>query len=320
MNSGNSQYNNLKLLISFEEPSSEYSNSNKYEFDGNQHISEIINLFKQKTDNNKHETSSDVNFETIKVSLSLVTKPERELHPYFNQDFPVTLSENPKSVLEISNDEKVLLFTPHPDDEILGASALINSCITEKQMIDNFRIIYMTDGSGAGKSEVRKNEAIKGIQQLGGNEDYLIFDNFPFYSRKDRAVTEEDELHLIKLIERLNPTIVFICADCLDPNRTHQKCFFLLMKVLSDKFKEIKVVFYYSIWYEPKENEYNYIIPYTYELYKLKILAMLEHKSQLQTNFMGDKIQPFYERATNRDTLYGQKNNQQFCELYYQLN
>jgi len=88
----------------------------------------------------------------------------------------------------------------------------------------------------------------------------------------------------------------------------------------SKKFPDIKFYFYYSVWYWPKEDEYSHILPYKYETYKMKIYAMLEHKSQLANKFMEGDPRPFYQRATTRDGHYGQIHYSDFCEVYYLIN
>jgi len=129
------------------------------------------------------------------------------------------LNEKNKQTLSFENTDKILVFSPHPDDEILGACGLIYKCFTESY---NIKVVYMTSGKGGGQAETRKNEAIAGINKLGGSENNMIFTNMPFYEKKDREITEDDIIHATKIIEEEKPTSIFICSDIFDPNGTHR--------------------------------------------------------------------------------------------------
>ena len=178
----------------------------------------------------------------------------------------------------------------------------------------------MTTGKTAGGVEIRQQEALNGIKKLGGSIENLIFTSFPFYETTDRTISDSDYEYARSLIRKINPSKIFICADVFDPNRTHKKCFEILTSVMKEaEFKSIRPYFYYSVWYWPEENEYTHILPYDYETYKMKIYAMLEHKSQIETKFMGSDPRPFYQRATARDTSFGKKYNYDYCEIYYDV-
>jgi len=240
-------------------------------------------------------------------------------HPYFmNKQKPENIPE--KVLLNPTKDEKILLFSPHPDDEILGACGLLEKCY--KDDVD-IKVIYMTSGKTAGSVGVRQEEAKNGIKKIGGKEENLLFVDMPFYDKKPRIVSEEDNEYVKEILRTHKPTTVFICADLYDPNLTHKKCYEILMDVLMNKDKEefanVDVYFYYSVWYWPEEHEYTHILPYDYDTYKRKIYAMLEHQSQLETKYMGNDPRPFYQRSTGRDGKFGKIHNYDYCEVYYKL-
>lgn len=245
---------------------------------------------------------------------------EELTHPFFSEmKKSQKVESNKKSfeILPLEKNDNILLFSPHPDDEILGACGLLYKCFQDEI---NIKVVYMTSGKTAGGAETRKNEAINGIKKLGGCEEKLLFKSFPFYERKDRIIEETDYEYARVLIRQNKPSKVFICADIFDPNRTHKKCFEILTKILTeDEFKNIYAYFYYSVWYWPENDEYTHILPYDYETYKMKIYAMLEHRSQLETKFMGNDPRPFYQRATARDQSFGKIFNYDYCEVYFQL-
>lgn len=253
---------------------------------------------------------------------------KKHTHPYFEKRNIESLGDTKSPIDSLFEDKskKILLFTPHQDDEVLGASAVISKCF---QNDVDLKIIYMTSGKGGGNSDIRKQEAIEGVKVLGGKnvDENLIFMSFPFYNEKDRSVTDPDYELMHQLLEKMAPTDIFICSDVFDPNRSHRKCYDILMKTIYDykplQVNQIKltfdVYFYYSTWYWPKENEFNYYLAYDRDHYVKKVKSMLEHKSQIFNGFMGEDKRPFYERVTNRDSQFGKINGVEFCEIYYKL-
>jgi LmbE family N-acetylglucosaminyl deacetylase len=236
-------------------------------------------------------------------------------HPYFSTITKKTLTK--KTILDLQNMEDIIIFSPHPDDEILGTSTILYNSFKQNA---NIKVIYMTSGKSSARPELRQNEAILALNELGGSIKNTLFTNMPFYPKTDRPVTEEDYETIRELLRNNKANTVFVCADVYDPNATHRKCFDSLMKVLSvdQEFAKLKVYFYYSVWYWPQEDEYTHIVPYDYEIYKCKIKAMLEHKSQALTAFMGKDNRPFYQRASARDSQLGILNGFDFCEVFYE--
>jgi LmbE family N-acetylglucosaminyl deacetylase len=247
----------------------------------------------------------------------------KKQHPFFsnkeNENFIKENYKKEKLVLNLTKEDKVMLFSPHPDDEILGGCRLLHFCY-ENDI--NIKCVYMTSGSGAGVTSVRQQESQKGIQKIGGNLDSLIFTDFPFYLTKERKISEKDEDYAREIINEHKPSHIFICADCFDPNRTHLKCYQILMNILypkKEEFKDISVFFYYSVWYWPNEFEYSHYLPYNFSVYKKKVYAMLEHESQLVNQFMGNDPRPFYQRSMGRDTEFGKQHGCEYCEIFYKL-
>jgi len=189
-------------------------------------------------------------------------------HPYFTSErfFKTKTEQTTKTKLDLNKNDKILLFSPHPDDEVLGACGLLQKCYSEQ--ID-VKVAYMTSGKTAGDPFLRQKEAINGISKIGGKEESLLFLNMPFYDRSDRVVTEEDYEYVRNVLRKYTPTAVYVCADLFDPNRTHKKCYEILLKILdeekSKEFEMISVFFYFSVWYWPEECEYTHILPYDFE-------------------------------------------------------
>jgi len=262
------------------------------------------------TINGKSTTLKYLNISEIKDNDSFNSIP----HPYFSNIKKEKVDK--KNIIDVTTMDDIVVYSPHPDDEILGTCTLLHTCF---KLNKNIKVVYLTSGKTAGDPTLRQKEATLGIKELGGNESHLFFTDMPFYSSEERSITDKDYEYIKELFRKYNSKYVFICADMFNPHRTHKKCFDCLFKVLNEdkEFENIQVFFYYSTWYWPEEDEYNYIMPYNFEIYKCKIKAMLEHSSQMLTNFMGNDPRPFYQRASFRDSKLGIKNGHDFCEIFY---
>jgi LmbE family N-acetylglucosaminyl deacetylase len=293
-------------------------------------IMELKSINVMDCEKTKEKIEIEIDLASIKINpfeknngkdkLNHTNESIQPLHPFFSKYFTDDKPKNSheKELISFSDQDRILLFSPHPDDEILGACALLHKCFTE---MVNINVVYLTSGKTAGDIYTRQNEAKEGIKILNGKVENLQFDNMPFYERKDRTIKEDDYEYVRAIIRKHSPNVVFICADIFDPNKTHHKCFDILIKVLFEEefFKNIDIYFYYSVWYVPNEDEYSHILPYNYDVYKLKVFAMLEHKSQMNTNFMGNNSLPFYVRGVLRDEQFGNLNKYEYCEVYYKI-
>jgi LmbE family N-acetylglucosaminyl deacetylase len=282
--------------------------------------SDRLQIGKPKYTISMNDENNRVLIEKQVGSIENLPRKEEPIHPFFVEtEFARFLNtKSNTSLLDIESLDNVLIFSPHPDDDILGACALIHKLLKNNKRLS---IVYMTSGKAAGSSDVRKEEAKRAIEVLGGTYENLEFINMPFYEHPERKVTEEDNIYLLNFFQKSKPDNIFICSDIFDPHLTHRKCFNVLILILKEKLlSNIQAYFYYSIWYVPKSNEFNQIIPYDFDIYKLKVNALLEHKSQFETKFMGNDPRPFYQRAISRDSNFGRRLNYDFCEIYYKLN
>ena len=110
--------------------------------------------------------------------------------------------------------EKILIIAPHPDDEVLGCSGLIQRLLSEGKRVD---VVIL---SGGGKShagccsieestliESRRNLSRRAVKVLGLPLEHLHFLDYPDGSIAfDCAETEK----LKTLIDRLSPKTIFI--------------------------------------------------------------------------------------------------------------
>ncbi len=107
---------------------------------------------------------------------------------YFN------VSEYP-NIPGIKSSDRILIFAPHPDDESLATAGIIKKAVEKNATVS---VVMVTDGSGAASAkelskylqktnnsnttdlvELRHQEAINAMKELGLNENSLIFLNYP---------------------------------------------------------------------------------------------------------------------------------------------
>lgn len=197
--------------------------------------------------------------------------------------------------LFFENDAKVLILSPHPDDDVIGMGATIHY-ISNFLDPQNFHIAYMVSGSNSADHIIRKKEAIDAVKTLCDEMPRMHFLDLTFYTEK-RSPSEIDELMMSKFIRGINPTYLFFAGDVDDPNKTHLKCYKLTEKVLKN-ITDIKVYLYFSAWSVP--NFYSLYTIFDKKVMEKKISSILCHKSQMNTNFMGG-INSFHEHIYNRN-------------------
>ncbi|MGO9017055.1 MAG: PIG-L deacetylase family protein [Syntrophobacteraceae bacterium] len=106
------------------------------------------------------------------------------------------LAEKPRAIEPlISKDTRLMVFSPHPDDESLGAAGLIQRVLKTGGSV---RVVFMTNGDGFPEAvqmgdhisnptardyreygEDRMYESLKALATLGMKEDDVIFLRFP---------------------------------------------------------------------------------------------------------------------------------------------
>lgn len=113
------------------------------------------------------------------------------------------------------NKDKVMVLSPHPDDETLGAGGLIDRSIREKAEV---KVVIVTDGNKHGLKEKRHEEAVKALAVLGVNEENIIFLDYPdgqLQNHKANFLKKLDEL-----IIDFKPTVL-ISTDASDIHPDH---------------------------------------------------------------------------------------------------
>jgi len=112
--------------------------------------------------------------------------PESEAIPYEAQDL---------------RGERLLVLSPHPDDEVIGCGGLIALHVQEGRTV---RVIVATDGAQAGEAKIREEESRAALALLGGAS--VEFLRFP-----DRRLRE----HAAELKQRLRAALLEFLPDLI---------------------------------------------------------------------------------------------------------
>ena len=131
--------------------------------------------------------------------------------------------------------ERVLVLSPHPDDETFGCGG------TLKKISGKIRIIFLTDGAKGADPVVREEEAKKAAQILG-------IKNLQFLRYPDGELAEDQEKikKIKKIIEDFRPKKIFV-PILTDTHLDHQATAKILRKALL-KSKFSGEIWSYEIW------------------------------------------------------------------------
>ena len=183
-----------------------------------------------------------------------------------------------------------MVFSPHPDDDILACGGTIALAVQQGYEV---YIIYMTDGrnshlhelgitsnpSPTELAEIRKEEAIRALSILGVGSDTLLFLDFEDATLEDNL--DATRVKVKQILESLRPQEVYFPTS-KEKHRDHLATHILVSECL--KTSSFPVSGYqYSIWGEPDE-----LIPFNERkavhisaVLTLKKKAIREHRSQI---------------------------------------
>jgi len=212
---------------------------------------------------------------------------------------------------KIESGERIIIFSPHPDDDVIGMSIFMKTFHNKK----NIRIAYMTSGENGLSANLPKNiretEAIKSLQILGLYENNTRFMHLPFYSYKldsynDKADYNDypnDIKQCKNYIKTYGARNIFICSD-IDPNGTHKICFDILKNAVKDL--DINCWMYKGAWGKFNYTEDTYYHVFSKKELKNKISSIKIHASQYPPKFPGNDSRSFDERIIdyNKSDLF----------------
>lgn len=156
--------------------------------------------------------------------------------------------------------ERILVFSPHPDDESLAAGGYIAEA---EQNHAKIGIVLVTDGNKHGLKNIRYNEFRKSTGILGVPQNDLVFLNF-----SDGSLDKTDPTRLYNSlksqIDSYDPDIiVYPCS--FDEHPDHIAVGGAVTKIISDenlKVRSYQYLVHYSYFPEPRKfDEKDYLLP-----------------------------------------------------------
>ncbi len=208
-------------------------------------------------------------------------------------------------VIQSVRASRVLLLSPHPDDDVLGCGGLLAHLSKEGAKI---RVVYFDDGargSESGKRDPdliwqREEEAIKALRLIDVSEvKFLRLKNLPAQKDLWKAVFKE-------LKTRPNDLVLLPSEHDWHPDHSAlaKASYFAYQKLKSPKLK----LWSYFVW---GVSELNLIFPIDKYL-KTKKEAILCHKSQL-------KVKPYDEAIFSMNRYVGEALGvAKYAEGYYE--
>lgn len=209
-----------------------------------------------------------------------------------------------------SASSRILVFSPHPDDDVIGMGATMAKYAKAGHIVD---VCYMTGG----RNRTRVHEAIAALQEVCPDSHTAHFLDLPFYSRVDRKVTGADVAAVKDFFEQTrhyfdqhdNYHAIYVCGDLRDPSGTHLRCYKILKEVLSSLNWHVPVRVYFSVWETPDLvrdlHMISNIVRYKDTIAMRKRYSILCHRSQLRENMravdMGHITNEFWQYIEERN-------------------
>ena len=169
-----------------------------------------------------------------------------------------------RNFVELSIFDKVLIVAPHPDDEVLGCSGLIQRLLNEGKQVD---VVILSGGgkSHAGCCEIDESTLIESRRNLSRKAAKILglpLENLHFLDYPDGSIvfdcSETDRLK--KLIETLQPKVIFVphkgegWSDHLEAGRIVQKLVGEMADVLL--YEYCVWFWYYNVWNIDRKNAF----------------------------------------------------------------
>ncbi len=235
--------------------------------------------------------------------------------------------------------KKILLTSPHPDDDVICCSAIIKKL---KEAGADVHVAYITSGENAVRNdlaervlpnnfnslsekektvalknariETRKAEALNGVRELGLSDSNTTFLSLPFYYTRGfvhlNPLREEADIKPIEnLIVDYKPDYIFYSAEN-DPHGAHGLSAKAIKSALKNIpfAKDIKFWGYrgaYNEWALHKDPEKLKIVPYDDGTWRFKKSAIDAHISQKNPMYPSFDKREFDERALDRNLATG---------------
>ena len=159
------------------------------------------------------------------------------------------------------------------------------------------------------KRLIRWSEAKAGAREVGCRDEDLHFLDLPFYRTGAIAKNPvgDDDVRIIReLIERVQPSQIYVAGDLTDPHGTHRVCaqaiFAALAALEADGAATPEVLLYRGAWQEWPLDEIEIAVPLSPRDIMRKRAAIFRHESQKDSAlFPGSDAREFWQRAEDRN-------------------
>ncbi len=181
--------------------------------------------------------------------------------------------------------KSVMVFAPHPDDDILGCGGVLTKHRNDGASCS---IVYVTSGEAPkGKKDretfarQREEEARKGAEQLGVT-------NLVYMKEPDGKLKLSDDTieTVVGILKKHKPQLVYI-PHALDDHPDHRSTYTIVVEAVK-RLKERPMVLAYEVW-TPLQ-VITHTAPLTKEEMNLKLEALSEHTSQVKSINFADAI------------------------------
>jgi LmbE family N-acetylglucosaminyl deacetylase len=196
--------------------------------------------------------------------------------------------------------DRILVFTPHPDDETLACGGYLAAAAADGASV---WIALVTDGNKHGQEKIRYQEFKNAAATLGVPESHLFFLGFPDGQLK-RQDPRELRLRFEEIISQVKPGTVF-APHPLDHHRDHEVVGKIAASAASGKnITCYQYLVHHNLFPHPKKFAPDLFMLPPLRMYKpggawkkftldpeledLKLAAVLRYKSQLH-----DRRDPF---------------------------
>lgn len=146
--------------------------------------------------------------------------------------------------------DRVLVFAPHPDDEILGAGGYMALAARAGSEI---KVIIVTDGNKQGLKHFRHRETLKGISELGISHHTVEFWDYP--DGKLFKFIDDVSEKIADIIRSYNPTVI-IFPTSADYHKDHRSLGTVLSALLEGEEytgKKLEYLIHYPRYPRPEQ-------------------------------------------------------------------
>ena len=147
---------------------------------------------------------------------------------------------------EIIEGEKVLVFSPHVDDETIGLGGTL---LKHKSINNEMSLVYLTDGGGS-TSHSSREELIRQRKEEGYKvKEFYGFDTIYFLDELDGQLDSSKKKLIDKILSILNkekPTIIYT-PFLIDGHKDHVETTKALLKALKVWNRNFDKIYMYEV-------------------------------------------------------------------------